>query len=231
MKTTLTCLIVLLLSISNSQAEKVKLAVASNFIHSMKALKILFEQQTEHQLIVSYGSSGKFVTQIENGAPFDVFLSADSKRPTSLIKSKFTKAEHIKTYAIGRLVFASNELPADEQTFNLIVNDKLAIANKHLAPYGLAATQVLTNLNLSAQFNSHLIIGENINQTFHYLASGATNYALIAYSQALNKPNLIKSFWLIPDSLHDPIEQKVAYLNKGLTKKGVMAWRVLFSLT
>lgn len=132
-------------------AEQIHVAVASNFTSAMKVITAEFEKNTEHTVVLSFGSSGKFVAQIQNGAPFQLFLSADQTKPLVLEKSGFTVPGSRFTYAIGALALWSTKADfVDKDYANLKAGNfnKLALANPKLAPYGAAAVEVLNALDL-----------------------------------------------------------------------------------
>lgn len=161
-----------------SAAERLRVAVASNFLTTLKPLAKQFQSDTGIEVAISSASTGKLTAQIEAGAPFDVFLSADMARPERLISKGLAKADSLSVYAIGQLVLVSRQTfqnPAD------ILDSSLAIANPRTAPYGAAASQWLQQQSLQPR----LLMGENINQTWHFFHSGAVSVAIVAKSQLL----------------------------------------------
>jgi len=220
------------LSFTQIAAEEIKVAVASNFYPAMKEIVLQFEsnqsQSSEHHKIVLIsGSSGKHYAQIINGAPFDIFFSADKARPTLLEKKGMSESGSRFTYALGRLVLWSSLdgfVEKDERLYN---NDLkfLAIANPKIAPYGVAAREALISINLWEEVQSKLIRGENIAQTFQFVNSGNAELGFISYSQ-LRNPNypLVGSFWEVPQSLYKPIEQQVVLLKKSSLAKDFLSF-------
>ena len=221
-----TCLLILFFSIFVSPvlAEKVKIAVASNFLSTMKEIVTEFEQDTGHSALVSSGSSGKLYAQIKHGAPFDVFFSADVKRP------KFTEEEGLSiqgsrfTYAVGRLTLWSSDPNLIEQEgAQVLMNESfahLAIANPQTAPYGFAAKKTLQGLGLWRQVKDRVVQGENIGQTFQFVFSNNAELGFVALSQVLDpKINGSGSRWDVPTTLHTPLQQQAVHLVNGQDNK------------
>lgn len=209
-----------------AQADKVRIAVASNFMTTMKQLMLEYKKQSKDTLLVSYGSSGKIFAQINRGAPFDVFLSADQQKPQTLQKMGKVTAEDRFTYAIGSLVLWSrdaellikskdlNTAELNKIGFAHIDFHKLAIANPRTAPYGQAAQEVLIKLGEMQTVKSKLVTGENIAQSFMFVNTGNAQLGFISRSQLLQLPEHSKgSFWDVPQSLHSPIKQDAVLLN------------------
>ena len=220
------------LSFTQIAAEEIKVAVASNFYPAIKEIVLQYEskqsQSSEnHKIVIISGSSGKHYAQIINGAPFDIFFSADKLRPTLLEKKGLSESGSRFTYALGRLVLWSSLdgfVEKDERLYN---NDLrfLAIANPKIAPYGVAAREALISINLWEEVQSKLIRGENIAQTFQFVNSGNAKLGFISYSQ-LRNPNypLVGSFWEVPQSFYKPIEQQVVLLKKSLLAKDFLSY-------
>jgi len=211
--------------IQQAHAQSVSVAVASNFTHPMKALVKEFEKQSGIQVRVSYGSSGKFYAQIKHGAPFQVFLSADQAKPAALEKEGWGISGSRFTYATGRLaLWSSKDSFIDENLSPLKAGqfNKLALANPKLAPYGIAAVQVLESLNLTQSSQHKWVKGENIAQTYQFVSTGNSDLGFVALSQIINRDKGknnkdIKhgSAWVIPNNLHQPIHQDAILLKSG----------------
>lgn len=192
-------------------------AVASNFAAPMKQLAAQFEQATGHTLTISTGSTGKFYAQIRHGAPFDVLLAADDETPARLMREG--DAVQRQTYAIGRLVLWSDRTGYIDGSDAVLRQNRfrrLAIANPKLAPYGAAAIEALAKLKLTDNVQGKLVIGENIAQTYEFVASGNADLGFIALSQVMQDGKLTGgSAWLVPASLHAPIRQDAVLLKRG----------------
>ena len=213
-----------------SHAESLKVAVASNFSGTMKRLVKQFEQQTSHNVIVSYGSSGKLFAQIIHGAPFDLFLSADQELPSKLVALGHADSSQQFTYALGRLVLWSADSNAiDEKASRLKSGDyaHVALANPRFAPYGRAAIETLNALGLVVSSESKLVQGENVAQAYQFIHSGNAEMGFIAlaqlYGEGLDRLDKRRQFhgskWIVPDALYSPIRQDLVVLNRGQAKQ------------
>lgn len=202
------------------RAAEVKAAVAANFTDVTKKLAPLFAETTGHALIASFGSSGKLVSQIENGAPFEVFLSADAARPQRLEENGHAVAGTRFTYAVGKLVLWSahpDKVAAAGEVLRGDDFNKVAVANPKTAPYGAAAIEALTNLGLLEQVRPRLVQGDSIAQAFQFVATGNADLGFVALSQvmALKAADEAGSRWLVPQELYAPIAQDAVLLKAG----------------
>ncbi|MDV7211796.1 molybdate ABC transporter substrate-binding protein [Azotobacter beijerinckii] len=202
-----------------AQAAEVQIAVAANFTAPIKEIAADFEKDTGHKVIASFGPTGGFYTQIQNGAPFEVFLSADDTTPEKLEKEGATVPGSRFTYAIGKLVLWSAKPGYVDDKGEVLKKNAfkhLAIANPKTAPYGLAATQVLAKLGLSEAVKPKLVEGANIAQAHQFVATGNAELGFVALSQVSKDGKLTEgSGWTVPASLHDPIRQDAVILAKG----------------
>ena len=200
-------------------AAEVQVAVASNFTAPMQKLAPLFEQQTGHKLVVSFGSTGKLATQIQNGAPFEVFLAADDETPAKLERSTHAVTGSRFTYAVGRLVLWSRDPGRVDGKGEVLHGDsfeRLAIADPRLAPYGAAAVQTLRALGLYERLQSRLVTGENITQAYQFVATGNAPLGFVALSQVQVDGRIAEgSAWVVPARLHDLLRQQAVLLQKG----------------
>lgn len=223
------CLLSLLFAAPVS-AEMVSVGVASNFNHTAREIAEAFEAETGHVVRISPSSSGKLLAQIANGAPFDVFLSADAERPKRLESMGLTVPGSRKTYAVGRLVLWSPDARYEGKDCVKELRDgnfsRIAIANPRTAPYGLAAEQVLKEFGLdSSDLHGRIAFGENIAQSLQFTASGSASIGLIAASQ-LKLPNVPPAtcHWEVPPEMHMPIEQQVVLLKRGAENDAARAF-------
>jgi molybdate transport system substrate-binding protein len=209
------------------QAEEVQVAVAANFTAPMQAIAAEFEKDTGHKATLSFGATGKFYAQITNGAPFDVFLSADDSTPIKLEDEKQTVADSRFTYAIGTLVlWSAREGYVDEKGDCLKKGDfqHLAIANPKTAPYGAAAIQTLTRLGVLETLQAKFVQGENIAQAHQFIASGNADLGFVALSQVYKDGRITSgSAWIVPDNLHEAIRQDAVVLKKGANNPAAAA--------
>jgi len=219
-------------SATQISADEIKVAVASNFYPVMKEIVLQYESKqsqssAHHKIVLISGSSGKHYAQIMNGAPFDIFFSADKVRPTLLEEKELSESGSRFTYALGRLVLWSSLDGFVEKYERLYNNDLrfLAIANPKIAPYGIAAREALMSINLWEDLQSKLVRGENIAQTFQFVNSGNAKLGFISYSQLMN-PNypMGGSFWEVPQSMYKPIEQQVVLLKKSSLAKDFLSF-------
>ncbi len=217
----------LLLSMTAGAAE-IRVAVASNFIHTLDALGAAFKQSTGHEITAIPGSTGKLYAQISNGAPFDIFLAADSRRPELLEKSGKAKKGSRFTYAKGRLALWSAIPGIDVSDPAILASadfEHLAIANPRLAPYGRAAKETLEKLALWQQLQPRMVRGENIAQAYRYVHDCVAELGLVALSQLHQQGNdIVNSVWIVPQEFHAPIEQQVVRLSDQPAAKEFMDW-------
>ncbi len=220
--------IVHLMIMPSAHAEQVRVAVASNFLAPMTVLAAQFEEQTGHKVLLSTGSSGRFYAQIRNGAPFDLFLSADAEKPTRLVNEGFALASHHATYAQGVLVLMASQalsakLSADVDLSLLLQQNtfhKLALANPKLAPYGLAAEQTLTALGVTQATRPKWIQGENVSQAFQFVYSGNADLGFVAQSQLQEGADF--TVWVVPSEFYQSIAQQMVVLKAAQTHKAAL---------
>lgn len=208
---------------SHAEADSINVAVASNFVPTLELVKKEFDQITGHQLNIMSGSSGGHYAQITNGAPFDLFLSADTARPAALERAGLITKDQRRIYALGRLALWSRDasLAADLQALQqLPTGQHLAIANPRLAPYGEAAIQALQYLGVYALIQDRIVMGENVGQAFQFAYSGSAMLSIVAYSQVLAAP-VAGSHVLFPDSAYQPIEQEMVLLRSSVASRAL----------
>lgn len=211
----------LLLLISTwSRADEIHVAVASNFVNTLKYLAEKFEAASDHRVIVSAGSTGKHYAQIIHGAPFDIFFAANSKRPALLEAEDVAQPDSRFTYAIGKLVLWSPKAGYVDNRGKILdagTFQYLAMANPRLAPYGKAAQEVLQARGLWEALKGRAVRGENIGQTFQFVKSGNAELGFVAWSQVKNPGQPIPgSWWDIPADLYTPVEQQAVVLSDSL---------------
>lgn len=227
------CVCVLVLTmVTPVFAEQVLVAVAANFVPPFREIAIEFESATGHNVRVVAGSSGNFYSQIKNGAPFDVFFSADMERPKLIEDEGLGVKDSRFTYAIGRLVLWSpnSDLIKGEETLRSRNFKRLAIANPKTAPYGLAAMQAMQKLDLWESLQPKIVMGESLGQTMGFIESGNADFGFVALSQVLDPKIKGKgSRWDIPANLHEPIKQDVILLNKGTDNPAAKALMAFMS--
>lgn len=205
-----------------------RVAVASNFAHTLAAIAAQFESETNHQIQISFASSGKLYAQILHGAPYDLLLSADQDIPRSLIDKGIGLGESLFTYARGTLVLWSSKagyLGDGGQVLREGGFNRLAIANPRVAPYGRAASEVLEALGLDQSLQGRLVMGENIAQTYQFVATNNAELGFIALSQTLGQATETQgSMWLVPKELYRPIRQDAVLLSRGRDNAAALAF-------
>ena len=214
---------------AGANAETVTVAVASNFAETASELAREFEASTGHDVLLIRGSSGKLFAQIINGAPIDVFLSADVELPRQIGLRGFAEPDSHFTYAFGELVIWSRD-PAfvGKDCLQSLSSDrarKIAIANPLLAPYGVAAKQFLEDAGLWRALQPQLVYGENISQTLQFVATGNANIAFVAQSQ-LKSGRLPAATCMttLSELEHAPIEQAAVRLSRADNNKAALAF-------
>lgn len=215
----------LLLISSAFQAEQLRIAAAADLQFAMKDLAAKYEARSKQIVEVVYGSSGSFFTQIQNGAPFDLFFSADLSYPTRLADQGLAEKPSLYRYALGRLaVWAPSDgnLNVSKKGFQSLLNprvNKIAIANPAHAPYGRAAVAALTKAGIYDQVKSKLVYGENISQAAQFVQSGNAQAGLVALSLANSPAMQNGDRWVVPAEYHSPLEQAAAILASSKNKK------------
>lgn len=204
---------------SSVQAAELSVAVAANFTAPMQKIAAAFEQETGHKLALSFGSTGKFYAQIKNGAPFEVLFAADDETPLRLEREGQGVEGTRFTYAIGKLVLWSKQPDLVDDKGEVLRTghfERIALADPKLAPYGAAALQTLQKLGLADALSSKFVQGENIGQTYQFVATQNAPLGFVALSQVFANGRLSEgSAWMVPETLHDPIRQDALVLAKG----------------
>lgn len=211
----------------NVTAETIKVAVASNFASTLALLAEDFKSRSGHDIELISGSTGKLYMQIKHGAPFDVFMSADERRPDLLVSESYAEDVTTHIYARGRLVLVSNiKAPGDCQSVLRSGQLKrLSIANPKIAPYGYAAKQVLSGLSLWDELQAKLVMGENVAQAMQFVSTENAQAGLVARSMmAVIAHDSFQCEWTVPAHMHDPIKQKMVVLKNAQQRQASMAF-------
>lgn len=204
-----------------ASGEEITIAAASDLNFAMKELVAEFEKTTGNQVKLSLGSSGNFYAQIQNGAPFDLYFSADISYPKKLEEAGLTVPGSLYRYAIGRIVLWTNHSSHRDVSKGLdVLRDptikKIAIANPKHAPYGRAAVAAMEHFKVYEQAKDRLVLGENISQAAQFIESGACDIGVIALSLALAPSMKSKGmYWEIPVAAHPPLEQGAAIVKSS----------------
>lgn len=205
-----------------AHAEQITVAAAADLKFAMDEIVTGFKKEYPgNNLNVTYGSSGKFHTQIQQGAPFDIFFSADISFPRELAAKGFAASE-VRPYAVGRIVLWSNSMDATKMTLAGLTDQKItkiAIANPKHAPYGKRAEEALKASGVWDKLQPKFVLGENIAQTAQFVQTGNAQIGIIALSLAVN-PELAKKggYYLVPNNLHNPLEQGYIITKLGANK-------------
>lgn len=200
-------------------AETVHVAVAANFVEPLKNISAQFEQATGHKVMITGGSTGKIYAQIRNGAPYDLFLAADAKTPARLEQENAIVPGSRFTYAIGKLALWSAKPDYVDQHGEILKKQSfshIAIAAPKLAPYGLAAMQTLEKMGLDKTLQPKIVQGENIGQTYQFIASGNAELGFVALSQIYKDGKLKNgSAWIVDAGYYQPILQDAVMLERA----------------
>lgn len=200
---------------SPSNAASTHVAVAANFTEAAKDIATAFTQITGHEAVLSFGATGQFYTQITQAAPFEVFLAADDERPRLAVKEGYGVDGSVFTYAIGQLVLYSAETGRVSSAETLKKNDftRLAIANPATAPYGAAAVQAMTALDIYTILQPKIVQGQNIAQAYQFVQTRNAEIGFVALGQIAQSHE--GSRWVVPQKLYEPIRQDAVLLNQG----------------
>jgi molybdate transport system substrate-binding protein len=216
------------LCVATVHAEEIRLAVAANFSSAMDELVKRFEATSPHIVLVSVGSTGGHYAQIRNGAPFDAFFAADTRRPQLLEEAGIAVAGSRFTYAVGQIALWSPQADFVDAAGRILESQRfrhLAIANPELAPYGAAAREVLEHRGLWMALQDRLVKGQDIGQTYSFVYSGNAEIGFVAYSQ-LRRPGqtIPGSYWLVPQTLYGRIEQQAVLLKERPAARSFLAF-------
>ncbi|PSC04111.1 molybdate ABC transporter substrate-binding protein [Alsobacter soli] len=196
-------------------AAQATVAVAANFTEPAKEIAAALKARTGHDATLSFGSSAQLLAQISQGAPFDVFLSADEERPAKAVAGKLATPDSRFTYAVGKLVLWSRDAGAvkGEETLKAGAFGKLAIANPAAAPYGAAALETLQALGVKDRLQGRIVQGASIAQAFQFVDTGNAELGFVALSQVVGRSD--GSRWLVPQALYRPIRQDAVLLERA----------------
>jgi molybdate transport system substrate-binding protein len=211
--------------------EDLVIAAASDLNFAFKELVAGFEKTSGIHVKLTLGSSGNFYSQIQNGAPYDLYFSADVRYPQKLIEAGHAQPDSLYKYAIGRIVLwapKSSPVPVEQRGMESLLDpsiQKIAVANPKHAPYGRAAVAAMEYFQVHERVKDRLVLGENIAQAAQFVESGAADIGVIALSLAL-APSMKAGgkYWEIPASAHPPLEQGAVLLKGSKNVKGARAF-------
>jgi molybdate transport system substrate-binding protein len=208
-----------------ASAQDVKIAAAADLKFAMADMQPQFEKQGGAKLEVSYGSSGNFLTQIQNGAPFDLFFSADSEYPKKLESAGLTEPGTLYQYAVGRIVIwtlADSGIDVAKDGWKALLDErvkKIAVANPEHAPYGKAAVAALKKAGIYELVKAKLVYGENISQAAQFVQSGNAQVGFVALSLAVSPAMKNGNKWEVPADTYPAIQQAVVVLKSAKNKE------------
>jgi molybdate transport system substrate-binding protein len=231
MRTILPLLLLTTILCSAAHAQKITVAAASDLNYALKDLASRFEKKTGDKIILSFGSSGNLYSQIQGGAPYDLFFSADIAYPQKLANAGLVENSSLRTYAIGHLVlWVRNGSSFDPQKLkmDLLLQSsvqRIAIANPAHAPYGRAAMAALEHFGLKDKVAGKLVFGENVSQAAQFVQSGNAQAGLIPLSLAMS-PAMKESgrYWELPTDSYPELQQGVALLSASKRKPAAKAF-------
>jgi molybdate transport system substrate-binding protein len=216
--------LLLLLSVAFGRAEELSIAAASDLTPAFQEIAKAYQKDTGNTLRLSFGSSGNFFVQIQNGAPFDIYFSADIEFPRKLEAAGLTEPGTLWKYATGRIVlWVRNGSKLDlSQGLNVLLDPsikKIAIANPKHAPYGRAAEAALRSAGIHESIADKLVLGENISQAAQFVDSGNADVGILALSLAMAPATSPRGRYFAVDSkLYPPIEQGAVVLSSSKKK-------------
>jgi molybdate transport system substrate-binding protein len=215
---------------SRAQGKVLRIAAAADLKFVMQELADQFEKQSSNKLAVTYGSSGNFFTQLQNGAPFDLFFSADIDYPKKLEAAGLTVPGSLYSYAIGHIVIwmpPDSKLDLAKLGWSALLDPlvrKIAIANPDHAPYGRAALAALQKAGVYHQVQFKLVLGENISQAAQFVQSGNAQAGIIALSLAISPAMKDGQRLEIPASMHPPLEQAAIIMKDAQNREAATAF-------
>jgi len=213
-----------------AQKQKVRVAAAADLKFAMSDLARRYEEQSGNRVDATYGSSGNFFSQIQNGAPFDVFFSADIDYPRKLEAAGLAEPGTLYQYAVGRIVIwmpADSRVDVAKQEWAALLDasvQRIAIANPEHAPYGRAAVAALRKAGIYEHVSAKLVYGDNISQAAQFVQSGNAQAGIVALSLATSPAMKDGKRWEIPAAMHSPIQQAALVLKGAQNKEAARAF-------
>jgi len=223
-KKTLFSIALIFCTVGAASAQELHVAAAADLNFALPEIAKAFEAQTGTKVLISFGSSGNFFAQIQSGAPFDVFCSADMGYPQKLAAAGQALPETLRQYASGRLVLwvpSGSKLNFERDGIKVLLDPsvkKIAIANPEHAPYGRAAVAALQKAGIYESVKAKLVYGENISQAAEFVQSGNAQAGIVALSLAVSPAMKNGNRWEIPANNYPPIKQAVVLLEASNNK-------------
>jgi molybdate transport system substrate-binding protein len=219
-----------LVSPARAAAEEIAVAAAADLKFAMTDVVGQYENQTGNKVNVTYGSSGNFFSQLQNGAPFDLFFSADIDYARKLDAAGLSEPGTLYVYAIGRICIwtpPDSKLDVSALGWKVLLDasvQKIAIANPEHAPYGRAAAEAMKKAGIYEQVKGKLVYGDNISQAAQFLQTGSAQAGIVAFSLAISRAMKDGKRWAIPEDAHPPIEQAAVLMKNAKNKETARAF-------
>jgi len=230
-KKILILLLALVMFAGATWAEDISVAAAADLNFAMKDLAARYEQKSGNKIALSFGASGNFYSQIQSGAPYDLFFSADANYPTKLAVAGFIEKSSVRNYAVGHLVLwipNSSKLDLQKLKMDALLQpsvQKIALANPDHAPYGRAAMAALEHFGLKERVGGKFVLGENVSQAVQFVQSGNAQAGLIPLSLALSPPmKAAGRYWELPADSYPAIQQAVGILASSKRQQAAQAF-------
>jgi molybdate transport system substrate-binding protein len=238
MRTILLLFLITTLLGSVAPAQDITVAAASDLNYALKDLASRFEKKNGDKVTLSFGSSGNLYSQIQGGAPYDLFFSADMEYPRKLASAGLVESSSLRAYAVGHLVLwvpNGSNLDPQELKMDLLLEPsvkRIAIANPQHAPYGRAAMAALESLGVKQKVTGKLVFGENVSQAAQFVQSGNAQAGLIPLSLAMS-PAMKNAgrYWQLPANTYPEMQQGVAILSSSRQKRTAQAFIDYISLS
>jgi molybdate transport system substrate-binding protein len=213
-----------------ARGQEISVAAAADLKFAMSDVAAQYEKQTGHKVNVTYGSSGNFFSQLQNGAPFDLFFSADIDYARKLDAAGLAEPGTLYLYAIGRIIMwtpSDSKVDVATQGWKALLDEsvqKIAIANPAHAPYGRAAVAAMQKAGIYDQVKSKLVYGDNISQAAQFVQSGSAQAGIVALSLAISTAMKDGKRWDIPENMHPPLEQAAILMKSAKNKEAARAF-------
>jgi len=210
--------------LAQTSASELNIAAAADLSAALKDIGDSFQKSTGIQVRLSFGASGALTQQIENGAPFDLFFSADMDYPRQLIKDNQADPSSLYQYAVGKLVLwvpADSPLDVEHQGMQILLDPsvkKISIANPQHAPYGRAAVEALKHAGLYDRLADRFVMGENVSQAAQFAESGNAQAGFVALAHAAASSKSKGKYWIVPADYYPPLAQGVVILSRSSHK-------------
>jgi molybdate transport system substrate-binding protein len=216
---------------AQAAAQEITVAAAADLSSALGELASDYQKRTGIKARLSFGASGNLTQQIKNGAPFDIFFSADEDYPRQLVEARLAESDSLYRYAVGKLVLwvpASSSLDIEKRGMNVLLDPavkKIAIANPQHAPYGRAAVAALRHYQLYDRIADRLVLGENVSQAAQFVESGNAQAGLVALSHALAPAMRGKGrYWEVPTDAYPQLDQAAVILSRSQLKQEAAAF-------